>query len=163
VVNENLLIDLTHELNAFLRVTTQPFMPPFDLREVLDNVFSAITVNEFAEENLVEYAICFSYDAIQGDVRIEEADIPRGPHRDRFEAMMQLGMGIYKRLFEELHAYLPPDGFFPYMFAEVYSDHLVRLTKADFEEFGPEPALSDDPRPRYGCGFAQSYQRRWRV
>jgi hypothetical protein len=163
VLSENLLIDLTAELSNFLRVTTLPFMPPFDLREVLENVFSAITVNEFAEENLVEYAISFAYDAIQGDVRIEEADIPRGPHRDRFEAVMRLGMGIYKRLVDELHAYLPPDGFFPYLFAEVYSDHLVRLTKADFEEFGPGPALSDPPGAGYRCGFAKAYQRRWRV
>jgi hypothetical protein len=145
VSSENLLIDLTAELNDFLRVATLPFAPPFDLRDVLENVFSAITVNEFAEENLVEYAICFAYDALNGDgeARIEEGDIPRGPHRDRFEAVMRLGTSIYQRFSQEYHAYLPPDGFFPYVFAEVYSDHLVRLTKADYEELGLFAALSN--------------------
>jgi hypothetical protein len=149
VLAENLLIDLTGELTDFLRVTTMPFSPVFDLREVLDNVFSSLTMREFAEENLTEYAICFAYDAFHGDVRIEEGDIPRGPHRDRFNAVMRLGRAIHHRLENELHAYRPPYGFFPYVFAEVFNDHLVRLSKADFEEFSTDSILAYFAGPRH--------------
>ena len=149
MLSENLLIDLTGEISDFLRVTTMPFSPPFDLSEVLDYVFSAITVREFVEENLSECAISFAYDAIQGDVRIEEADIPQGPHRDRYDAFMKLGLSIYRRLATELHAYRPPDGYFPYVFAEVHCDHLVRLTKADSEEFSTAAALAYFSGARY--------------
>jgi hypothetical protein len=149
VYTENLLIDFTQEIHGFLRVATQPFRPPFDLNEVLASVFSAISVYDCAESELTEVAIVLAYDCGYQEFRIEEADIPRGPHRDMFEAVMKMGLAMRDRLRFEYNAYLPPDGYFPYHFAEVHSDHLVRFAKADFEEFGPQPA----PFDLFGSGY----------
>lgn len=140
MVSENLLIDFTREIHGFLHVATQPFRPPVDLDEVLASVFSAISVYDCAESELVEVAIVIAYDCGYQEFRIEEADIPRGPHRDMFEAVMKMGLAMRDRLRFEYNAYLPPDGYFPYHFAEVLSDHLVRFTKAEYEEYSPQPA-----------------------
>jgi len=134
-----MLIDFRWEIAGFLHVALQPFRPPVDLAEVLNSVFAAISVYDCAEDELREVAIVLAYDVGYQEFRIEEADIPRGPHRDMFEAIMKMGLAMRDRLHHEYRAYLPPDGYFPYHFAEVISDHLVRFAKADFEEFGQQP------------------------
>lgn len=139
MLSENLLIDFKDEIYGFLHVATQPWRPAFDLNEVLDSVFSAISVYDCAEPELVEVAIVFAYDVGYQEFRIEESDIPQGPHRDMFNAVLNMGLRMRDRL-QALNAYLPPDGYFPYHFAEVLSDHLVRFSKASFEEFGAESA-----------------------
>lgn len=128
-----LLIDLKDEIYGFLKVATRPFMPVFDLNEVLENIFGALSVYDCSEDELTSIAIVIAYDVMFGDIRIEEADIPQGPHLDIFQAIMRMGMAIRARLVE-YGAYLGPDGYFPYHFAEVTCDHLVRFTRADFEE-----------------------------
>lgn len=140
MLSRNLLIDFTSEIHAFLSVMTKQWMPIFSLQDVLEQVFAALSVDGVAEGELTDVAICLAYDASSEDFRIEAEDIPQGPHREIFNAVMTLGIAIRSRLID-LKAYLPPDGYFPYHFEEVYCDHLVRLTKADFEEFGQPPTL----------------------
>lgn len=139
-LSKNLLIDLGPEIELFLKVSFHPFMPAFDLREVLDSVVSAISVYGCAETELTEVAIGIAYGTLNGEFRIEAGDIPMGPHRDVFDAVMVMGTAIQKRLLE-YGAYLPPDGYFPYHFEEVICDHLVRFSKADHEELGDSPTL----------------------
>lgn len=141
MVSRNLLIDFTAEIHGFLRVATQPFSAPFNLNEVLESVFAAISVYDCAEAELSDTAITLAYDVMYGDVRIEASDIPTGPHLDIYVAVMRMGMGMRDHI-QMLGGYLHPDGYFPYHFEEVICDHLVRFSKADFEEFGSAPTFA---------------------
>lgn len=141
MVSKNLLIDFTAEIHGFLHVATRPFTPPCNLGEVLESVFAAISVYGCAEAELSDVAITLAYDVMHGEVRIEEGDIPPGPHQDMYVAVMRMGIGMRDRILE-FGGYLQPDGYFPYLFEEVICDHLVRFTKADYEEFGRASAHS---------------------
>lgn len=141
MVSNNLLVDFTSEIHGFLKVATRPFTAPFNLAEVLECVFAAISVYGCAEAELSDVAITLAYDVQHGDIRVEEGDIPQGPHQDIYVAVMRMGIGMRDRI-SELGGYLQPDGYFPYHFEEVICDHLVRFSKANFEEFSQPPTFA---------------------
>ena len=136
---DKIILEVPEEMNRFLHVMCQPYRPPFFIQQVLEDIVSSIGILEYGDELLVETAINIAYETDQMDheankeYRIEAEDIPTGPRRDTYEAVVRLGKDLRDRLFE-LKAYTGSEGWFPFDFEKIYRDELIVFSKIPIDD-----------------------------